>query len=258
MAIAPISNVKLNQYNNSVSFGSRRKNLELPEENNNNQPSGKKMGKLASVPVIVMMAMAPGMMDGKTPANVIPMDSEQLTELIAQNTSSMEEAAPLQSSSKKNARYWEVFNRHKDRISKSFEIIDADNNGIKGGRPRSYTLTFETISKDRKNDVYMIYLYPHDMVTTPEHQETCSPIRSLVHHKTEYGEDFWGVITDPRGQNGCEVRIPDEVAQEISDLINGEHELNYKGGRFMILTFKSNDIFSIDLIQILKERGKLF
>lgn len=257
MAITPVSSVRLGQYNNSVNFGSRKKNLEPQEEGNYNQPSGKKLGKLATVPVIVMMAMAPGMMDGKTPANAIPMDSEQLTELLAANTSSVAEVPPQQSRSTKNARYWEVFNKNKYKINKSFEILNADNNGIKGGEPRSYTLTFESIFKN-KNDVYMIYLYPHDMVTDSDYKESRYPISSLVHHKPEYGEDFWGVITRPIDQTACEVRIPAKVAQDIVKLMKGEHELNYKGGRFKIVNTKSDDLFSRDLIQIYKDEGKLF
>ena len=69
MAVLPINSVSVNA--NQYTFtGKKDKNSH-------------KANPLASVPVIVMLAMAP-MAEGKQPAQFVPIDSEHLAELVAQ------------------------------------------------------------------------------------------------------------------------------------------------------------------------------
>ena len=69
MAVLPINSVSVNA--NQYSFtGKKDKNSH-------------KANPLATVPVIIMLVMAP-MAEGKQPAQFVPIDSKQLTELVAQ------------------------------------------------------------------------------------------------------------------------------------------------------------------------------
>ena len=69
MAVLPINSVSTNA--NQYTFtGKKDKNSH-------------KANPLASVPVIIMLAMSP-MAEGKQPAQFVPIDSEHLTELVAQ------------------------------------------------------------------------------------------------------------------------------------------------------------------------------
>ena len=70
MAVLPINSVSTNA--NQYTFTGR-----------NDRKDSHKANPLASVPVIIMLAMAP-MAEGKQPAQFVPIDSEHLTELVAQ------------------------------------------------------------------------------------------------------------------------------------------------------------------------------
>ena len=69
MAVLPI---------NSVSVNANQYTFTVKKDKNSH-----KANPLASVPVFIMLAMAP-MAEGKQPAQFVPIDSKQLTELVAQ------------------------------------------------------------------------------------------------------------------------------------------------------------------------------
>ena len=80
MAVLPI---------NSVSVNANQYTFTVKKDKNSH-----KANPLASVPVIIMLAMAP-MAEGKQPAQFVPIDSEHLAELVAQANATAPKAYEL-------------------------------------------------------------------------------------------------------------------------------------------------------------------
>src|SRR5574344_1262532 len=80
MAIVPISSVEIDKnHSNMVSFG-HKKNDKRGNQNRD-LPSG--TNTMKAIPVVVLMAMNPSLLNAKQPVMALPVNSENMTEMYA-------------------------------------------------------------------------------------------------------------------------------------------------------------------------------
>ena len=217
MAVLPINSVSVSA-NNYAFTGKHNK-----KGSHNTNP-------LASVPVIVMLAMAP-IAEGKQPAQFIPIDSKQLTELVAQANS----VAP-------KVQYTQDNNTHSSEaitlIAKRYkiqEIVPAIGNGKKA---KLLFCDYSSRHKDNKTSdlVHSVFYVPNDY--KPIDIYTLPPeVITLVYHDLGPGKEFCGIIVSEKiGEKNqtkqtikYEIRLDDKSAQKLIDLIAGDSKLKSEG-----------------------------
>ena len=167
MAVLPINSVSTNA--NQYTFtGKKDKNSH-------------KANPLASVPVIVMLAMAP-MAEGKQPAQFVPIDSEHLTEVLAQANSVAPKAYAYSQAPQNEAPLGINFYTRYGRVQ---EVINAKADGS------NVTLVFYSTRKDQTPLVSDIHFIDH---TYDKNSLDLPPsIQELVYHDLGPGEEFCGV-----------------------------------------------------------------
>ena len=206
MAVLPINSVSVNV--NQYSFtGKKDKNSH-------------KANPLASVPVIIMLAMAP-MAEGKQQAQFVPIDSKQLTELVAQTSAVAPKAYEYTQNPQKEAplgiEYLSL-----DKAQKVLPCL---------GNEQPANLLFTTSrGDDEENRVTRIYYvknsYDKSQYKYPPY------IQSIIYH--DLGEkSFLGIKTIERlrfkkGDHYeqktfiFEVKLDDEAAQYLIDFLAGD------------------------------------
>ena len=206
MAVLPINSVSVNA--NQYTFtGKKDKNSH-------------KANPLASVPVIIMLAMAP-MAEGKQPAQFVPIDSKQLTELVAQ-TSAVE---PKAYEYTQNARKKGPLGIRYLANVKTQKILPC----LGDNQPANIVFTTH-INDSHENNVSEVYFvddrYNKDQYKNPP------VVRSLIYH--DLGENsFLGIktrehiMTNENGTSGqktiiCEIKLDDEAAQYLIDFLAGD------------------------------------
>lgn len=213
MAVLPINSVSTNA--NQYTFtGKKDKNSH-------------KANPLASVPVIVMLAMAP-MAEGKQPAQFVPIDSEHLAELVAQANATAPKAYEY-TQTQEDELVQRVPDLKLDRIQK---IIDCTGNKQKG------KLVFTTSKGDTSSTVWSVYYIQNDY---KGNKNLMAPrITKIIYH--DIGEDsFLGILIheDIPAKNNTvktlirEVRLDDKSAQYLIDFVAGDTNFkNYSGIKF--------------------------
>ena len=206
MAVLPINSVSVNA--NQYSFtGKKDKNSH-------------KANPLASVPVIIMLAMAP-MAEGKQPAQFVPIDSKQLTELVAQASAVAPKAYEYTQNPQKEAPLGIEYLSSR----KAQKVLPCL------GNKQPANLLFTTSRGDNEeNRVTRIYYVENDY---DKSQYKNPPyIQSLIYH--DLGEkSFLGIKTIERlrfkkGDHYeqttfiFEVKLDDEAAQYLIDFLAGD------------------------------------
>ena len=223
MAIVPINGISVRQnHSNMVSFSGR---------NEDERPSmDRRLPKASAakaVPVIVLMAMNPGLLNTSGIAKAAPLETEALTEMVAENnkvsdideaTYVMDMAAPETLSNLTPGQRKYLQYRAKDIIYKK----NAGNGGV---------LVFEKLlnSKDAR---FINYLpgdsnYDGSIIKTPM-------VTLLVYHNLGKDKEYCGVLTRlyvkdsslPKGGYYLdkEYRITDEVANDLIHLVTDDSE----------------------------------
>ena len=215
MAVLPINSVSVNA--NQYSFtGKKDKNSH-------------KANPLASVPVIIMLAMAP-MAEGKQPAQFVPIDSKQLTELVAQASAVAPKAYEYTQNPQKEAPLGIEY-LVSQKAQKVLPCL---------GNKQPANLLFTTSrGDDEENRVTRIYYVENDY---DKSQYKNPPyIQSLIYH--DLGEkSFLGIKTIEyldvwKGADYelkifiAEVKLDDEAAQYLIDFLAGD--TNFKNQYFV-------------------------
>lgn len=214
MAVLPINSVSTNA--NQYTFtGKKDKNSH-------------KANPLASVPVIVMLAMAP-MAEGKQPAQFVSIDSEHLTELVAQANATAPKAYEY-TQTQEDELVQRVPKLKFDKIQK---IIDCTGNKQKG------KLLFTTSKGDTSSTVWRVYYIQNDY---KGNKNLMLPsITKIIYH--DIGEDsFLGILiheeimANKNTNVKClirEVRLDDKSAQYLIDFVAGDTNFkDYSGIKF--------------------------
>ena len=215
MAVLPINSVSTNA--NQYTFTGR-----------NDKKDSHKANPLASVPVIVMLAMAP-MAEGKQPAQFVPIDSEHLAELVAQANATAPKAYEY-TQTQQDELVQRVPNLKSDRIQK---IIDCTGNKQKG------ILLFTTSKGDTSSTVWSVYYIQNDYKGN-NHLRPPS-VTKIIYH--DIGEDSNGgiliqeeIMANKNTNVKClirEVRLDDKSAQYLIDFVAGDTNFkNYSGIKF--------------------------
>ena len=214
MAVLPINRVSTNA--NQYTFTGR-----------NDKKDSHKANPLASVPVIVMLAMAP-MAEGKQPAQFVPIDSEHLTELVAQANATAPKAYEYTQTQQDDL----VQRVPKLKLDKIQKIIDCTGNKQKG------KLVFTTSKGDTSSTVWSVYYIQNDY----KGNKNLKPpsITKIIYHDS--GEDsFLGILIQEEimAKNNTvkclihEVRLDDKSAQYLIDFVAGDTNFkNYSGIKF--------------------------
>lgn len=206
MAVLPI---------NSVSVNANQYTFTVKKDKNSH-----KANPLASVPVIIMLAMAP-MAEGKQPAQFVPIDSKQLTELVAQASAVAPKAYEYTQNPQKEAPLGIEYLVS----SKAQKVLPCL------GNKQPANLLFTTSRGDNEeNCVTRIYYVQNDY---DKNQYKEPPyIQSLIYH--DLGEkSFLGIKTIERyrvkkGDDYerrtfiSEVKLDDEAAQYLIDFLAGD------------------------------------
>ena len=206
MAVLPINSVSVNA--NQYSFtGKKDKNSH-------------KANPLATVPVFIMLAMAP-MAEGKQPAQFVPIDSKQLTELVAQASAVAPKAYEYTQNPQKEAPLGIEYLSSR----KAQKVLPCL------GNEQPANLLFTTShGDDEENRVTRIYYVENDYDKSQYKEPPY--IQSLIYH--DLGEkSFLGIKTFERfrvkkGDDYerkifiSEVKLDDEAAQYLIDFLAGD------------------------------------
>ena len=206
MAVLPI---------NSVSVNANQYTFTVKKDKNSH-----KANPLASVPVIIMLVMAP-MAEGKQPAQFVPIDSKQLTELVAQASAVAPKAYEYTQNPQKEAPLGIEYLS----LRKAQKVLPCL------GNQQPANLLFTTSrGDDEENRVTRIY-YVKNSYDKNQYKEP-PYIQSLIYH--DLGEkSFLGIKTIERfrvkkGDHYeqrtfiSEVKLDDEAAQYLIDFLAGD------------------------------------
>ena len=219
MAVLPINRISTNA--NQYTFTGR-----------NDKKDSHKANPLASVPVIVMLAMAP-MAEGKQPAQFVSIDSEHLTELVAQaNATAPKTYEYTQKPQKEDPLGIPLF-RHR----KIQEVMNCTGNSKNG----KLVLTDDPFGKT-PNNVRYVYYIPGDYKGS---QYVDPPIvtRFIYHDCGE--ESFAGIEVHEEYQDkqknvktiAREIRLDDKTAQFLIDFLAEDTKfINESGIKFIETT----------------------
>lgn len=183
-------------------------------------------GGLKSVPVIVMLAMNPALLNSDAVAKTIQMDSENPIEVVY-NLSTEAPEAPQQAQRGGFVRPETNYVRPEVRQF----AMDFKAEG------KNWTMYYVDEAKkihDNKNYVTDIYLVPQDYEprVVIKSDLNCPPkVQKIVYHDIGANEFIGVVVTDFKFVNGRkitttrEMRVPDEVGNELTALISSETNL---------------------------------
>lgn len=214
MAILPVSGIRVNNNSKVTSF----KGLDFSENEEIQKP--RKSNKLASVPVALLIAMSPAMMNGKEPIKAIPIDTENQTEILAYTQPSELEESELQARpASTNAPFGFKMLGNK----KIFKTLNAT---VKG---EPATLIFAGVptidGRANENGVQYIYCIPKDN-DYPKNARDLPQVKSIIYHSIGANE-FCGLEMEiPVFQNERlagyiyrELKIDDDTANYLADFI---------------------------------------
>lgn len=235
MAIAPINGISVRQnYNSTVNFTGRRQN----EEGDDRQPLRRSTNNMAAVPVVVLMAMTPGMLNGKQPVTVLPANEMNITEVLAQAPEIEEAENTYQITEADYAQYTDM-----PRALNSRYVQYKENFRMNG---KNYTMYFSNPARSlNRNLVTTIHFVPEDfeLIKDAFDNELNSPPEMVQfrYHKVsdDMSRNFVGAVVKEKicnsdGQNvrfkTSEIRLPDEIANRILGLILGDMDLKASKG----------------------------
>ena len=208
--------LNVNHYVNFAGQNSRKNNGSPVEYN-------RRSNNLAKVPVVMLMAMSPAMMDAKTPVTNLSEMEEAKTEMVAPipiDSEELDEAITIAP---------DFSNPQNAQKKAPFGVV-----ALLGHKIHHY----DTFMKDGKKH-YIVYSgigkadYVNKVTLFPEGFKVSEDgvllpwVQELVYHDLGKGKEFCGVIvrSAKKLQNGKykemteEIRLPDNCAQTLIDLL---------------------------------------
>ncbi len=223
MAILPVSSVSFGR-RNTVSFVQQDKSKDLPI-NTGMTPS---LGK--SIPVIVLMAMNPALLNSAATMNNLQAKEgkpEEITMVVPVNEPEVDAAtfvmhpeAVKDVQNVKKAPYgWEIFELD--------DIVDSYHGKNALG---SFDMVYTNNRIDESGSISDVYIIQksRDIPAKPEFHPP--RVYKLLYHNIGKGKEFCGVITkeDLLDESGkylgsleTEIKLDDDTAQKLIDLITG-------------------------------------
>ncbi len=231
MAVMAISGAELSTHRYNTTFGARKKTHDNTPEQVQGRHSGNNMKR---VPVVVLLAMTPAMLNGDSAAKAYPINSEQLTEVLAnipmQEPDEMTAAFPgvneTQQSYPLGVAYFSDL--------KVQQIKPAIGNGAKA----NIVLT-KLLRQGGANDVLEVYYVKHSWKDNNINHKP-PEVEELIYHNLGGSNDYLGIkirenIYKPNNKTmhpdnvmEREVKLDDESAQLLIDLMTGDTKWNNK------------------------------
>lgn len=234
MALSAVSGVKLE---NKLNFNGRYKNEDVVEDFQY-EKSSQMSRKAAAVPVIVLMSMNPSLLKAEAmnmyseestiPEIEVSVPESEYEKDVDARTYVMAPEYEIEAQQSPKAPYgWAIFNNRQIRMSVPTKINGAN-----------YHMLF-TASKYAKNkkDVEEVYFVKDGQRGSRNAAEYPIKVKELIYHDIGKDKEFCGVrvfeyILDANGNSQelkqHEIRLKDEVAQEIIDLLTGDSQWNNK------------------------------
>lgn len=225
MAIAPISSVSFKN-NSGINFTSRVKNDSEGQEFVPSQRKG--TTDLAKMPVIVLLAMTPAMAEGETP-KMPKMGIMPAIEVAENKTPEADEMtyiiSPITPETQQSDR---PFGYERLKYEKIHLLHEFNING------KEYSLVFSAANK-KNGEVDFIYIIPKDSKGGEKFTDNPPQIYQLIYHDIGKDKEYCGAIIEEdiiekrtgkyKGTMRSEMRLPDETAQKIIDLVTGHSNL---------------------------------
>ncbi len=217
MAVLPISRVDAGKY--TLNFQARKKTEDnIGEGSSNKSPSA---GKMVTVPVAVLMALATTSLNAKAPASNEFNQNIDQTELLAYASPS--EIGASSSASAKSKDYYKYLNNVKNagRLIKAVEVP---------GKREDYTMLFlreKAKDKNYTDCCNKIVMLAHDYTSLDEdgNFQRVPEVTKLIYHNIGATE-YCGAVVEKTSKVDdelmtmiYEIRLPDDAANEIIHLI---------------------------------------
>lgn len=219
MAIAPVSSISFRN-NTSVNFGSRHNNDSEGQEYTPSQRKG--VTDLGKMPVVVLLAMTPALSEAKMPENhsagIIPPATEVIYEDPEENEDNFLIYMPKMSNTEqtRSPYGWKSLEGLHINYAKKFKA---------GGH--EYNMLFTSNHND--SEVNEIFIFDVNSNGTKHIAQDPPMVKQVVYHNIGKDKEFCGVILERdileqesgkyKGTIRSEMRLPDDVAQDIVDLI---------------------------------------
>lgn len=225
MVVMPVSMVNTGVSANNISFSGRNKRNVNVEAENSPVENSSKASKLAKVPVVVMIAMSPAMMNGKLPAEGLPDMNGAKVEYVTPTPEMTEELLAMATPAEFEAPQVNQANSDPMGISefryKKIQQLDSFN---KNGKKHYIAYTTK---RREPGEVQDVYLFPAGYKSEPG-KKFIPVVQKLIYHDLGSGKEFCGVVvatsvknlqTNQYETSFEEVRLPDECAQHLIDLL---------------------------------------
>lgn len=229
MAILPITGANLGLKNNSISFGAKTDE----RENYNEVPQRRISNKLATVPVVVLMAMTPSMLNANGNRVVEALNTSGISELVEKQSAPKSESATYvmapEQSRPMTAGQKRYFDDFKDQIPLKMQAYNGAYVAFR--RINNFIFGIDYIPRDvnYKGGIDEI-MGTHNDLTVPSAVE-------LEYHDTGDGKEFLGLkvraLVQRNGKDYYkdeEVKVPTDVANKIISLLNNEYEYKNRTG----------------------------
>lgn len=223
MAIIPINEVSVrNNYNNTTSFGAKKRDTATE-----NPIHKKSMASKAAVPVIVLMAMNPSLLNAEEPIKFMPTKNLDVTELLAYQPANTQSTAVLNPEGAiHNHSHLPLYSEYL-----TTESIKTTKKALGNGAEYHVVLT-NCSMHDKTNNVDNVYVIKkgYSCKNSEEHPPI---VLELIYHNTNDGKEFGAVkllepiIDHAKNDANCgtmirEVKLDDESAQFIIDFMAGD------------------------------------
>lgn len=222
MAIVPINGISVRQNHRSmINFGSKKSDSSetVPQRTNS----------AMSVPVVVLMALSPSLLNAKEPMKVVPIDTGLNTELLAQVAST---EVP------KSTYVSEILDYNQDIPGvgqwKFFQHKKIQKHYIAQGNGTKYHMLFTSGPGDEKNSVSSIYLVKDGSKGSNDILAHPPTVHDFYYHNIGKDKEFCSVkviesILDDNGkETGVmirQIKLDDDSANWIIRLMAGELNL---------------------------------
>ena len=182
-----------------------------------------KSNDLAIVPVVLMIAVSPSMLNAKTPVHIMPMGEDNIPELIAQPTEEVNDATYVAKPEEFQQDY-PLGVAFFDRL-KVLQIKPAVGNGVKAN------LVLTSYKPDKGDVAAQVFFVEHSFKSNNKLVEP-PLVQELIYHNLGPDKEYLGILIKEKIYRGetypiltkvayVEVKLDDESAQFLLDLQAG-------------------------------------
>ncbi len=240
MAIAPINGFSAkSNYNSAVNFGSKNYDDDYDYERSETRNSSK-LNKMVSVPVGVLLALSPSLLNAHQPVMNVSdsnVDRIEYVENLADIDEVSDADAVFEAEQQRKKFLGSAFLGNSDiRYYEKFKPVNSETE-------RTMVFASTWIGRD-SNGVDGVYLVPKDH--NSERSTDAPPkVTHLIFHDLGEGKEFCGLLVyevirdkvgNSKGMLEREIVVPEKIANKVIDLMVGDTEFKNNTGIKLIKT----------------------